>query len=357
MTANAQYKGHLVFDDLVHDFGKLSPKQTEVTHTFRYVNKGGGALRILKVRPSCECTASDWTISPVAARDSGMVQLTLDTRELEGKFTKHVTILTDGTPQAVLLKLTGEVATKAKPKQVVNKDPNAPPLDIARSYPKKIGSLLASDGSLFFGSVPKGGASISQLTLYNPTSQSIKINPSESRIPMHVGMQLEKEVIAPKDSIQILFTFYEQKRKDWGYVHSSAFLATDDPKEPRKRIDLSARIVEDFSDWKEGDPRPIAVLDKNKHDFGNLIQHSTVNTNFKITNQGNSPLFIHKTKASCGCTASAPQRKELAPGESTNINVTFRSGNDVGYQKKSITIITNDPKRSEMVIWIDAQVN
>ncbi len=353
----AQPKGEAQFDHLSYTFGRLSPKSLPVKHKFQFINKGRAAIRILKVQPSCECTASDWTISPIAVKDTGMVEVTFDPSTIQGEFTKHVTVLTDGYPQAILLKIKGEVVTpqaevvaKPAPKKVEV-------ADIERWYPKKAGSLRLSATSLFFGDVLKESTATQQLTLYNPTDRAIQILPEESKLPLHVTWNVEGNTVRPKDSLQILLTFHEKRRKDWGYVHSNLFLATTDTSEPRKRIDLSARIVEDFGDWEANDPRAIAVLDKSKHDFGSLGQNSTVSTTFTLSNHGKEPLYIRKTKASCGCTASEPAKRVLAPGESTPVQVTFRSGNEVGYQKKSVTIITNDPERTEMVIWIDAHVH
>ena len=66
-------------------------------------------------------------------------------------------------------------------------------------------------------------------------------------------------------------------------------------------------------------------------------------------------LIIRKTKASCGCTATQPQKEILTSKDSTIIDVTFYSGERSGKQRKSITVITNDPKNAQTTLWIEAE--
>jgi hypothetical protein len=66
---------------------------------------------------------------------------------------------------------------------------------------------------------------------------------------------------------------------------------------------------------------------------------------FNLTNDGKSELIIRNVRSSCGCTAVAPSKKVIAPGESVPIKVTFDSRGKRGRQSKSITVITNDPKK------------
>jgi Protein of unknown function (DUF1573) len=102
--------------------------------------------------------------------------------------------------------------------------------------------------------------------------------------------------------------------------------------------------------------QPKLVLQQNSFDFGDIKQGETVSHTFVISNNGGDLLKISNVQASCGCTAAAPEKNELAPGESTNLTVKFNSSGRQGMQKKTVKIFTNDPQNPEMVITINGNV-
>jgi len=75
-----------------------------------------------------------------------------------------------------------------------------------------------------------------------------------------------------------------------------------------------------------------------------------------ITNSGKRDLVIRKVKASCGCTAVQPAKTVISPGESVDIKTVFNSAGKVGNQNKTVTIITNDPKKSTLILWVKGEV-
>ncbi len=102
--------------------------------------------------------------------------------------------------------------------------------------------------------------------------------------------------------------------------------------------------------------QPELVVQNKVHDFGTITTGDVVFHTFTLTNNGGDVLKIEKVKASCGCTAAKPEKNELAPGESTNLLVTFNSRGKKGPQKKTVRITSNDPQNSEMVLTITANV-
>ena len=102
--------------------------------------------------------------------------------------------------------------------------------------------------------------------------------------------------------------------------------------------------------------QPKLVLQQTSYDFGDIKQGDKVSHTFVLTNGGGDALKISDVKASCGCTAAAPEKNELAPGESTNLLVTFNSAGRMGKQTKTVRIYSNDPENSEMVLTITGNV-
>jgi hypothetical protein len=96
--------------------------------------------------------------------------------------------------------------------------------------------------------------------------------------------------------------------------------------------------------------QPKIVLQQTSYDFGTIKQGEVATHDFVLSNSGGDLLKISNVSASCGCTAAAPEKKELAPGESTNLKVSFNSAGRQGKQNKTIRVYSNDPQNPEMVL-------
>jgi len=86
------------------------------------------------------------------------------------------------------------------------------------------------------------------------------------------------------------------------------------------------------------------------YDFGNVLSGPSVKHTFKVKNAGASDLVISRVQTSCGCTAAAPSKKLLKPGEEADIAVTFDTRFEKGHSERVITVFSNDPQNPEAQI-------
>ena len=86
------------------------------------------------------------------------------------------------------------------------------------------------------------------------------------------------------------------------------------------------------------------------YDFGTALEGKMVEHVFKIKNTGQGELEIRGVKTSCGCTAAAPSKNHLAPGEEADISVGFDTHFQKGHQVRTITAYTNDPTTPQAVM-------
>ncbi len=93
-----------------------------------------------------------------------------------------------------------------------------------------------------------------------------------------------------------------------------------------------------------------------EHNFGDIKLGDQVSHSFTISNSGGDILKILDVRASCGCTAAQPDKKELKPGESTQIKVIFNSKGRVGPQLKTVYVTSNDPERKEVHLSIRCNI-
>ena len=93
---------------------------------------------------------------------------------------------------------------------------------------------------------------------------------------------------------------------------------------------------------------PKVTLDKEMHDFGTIAEGVVVETEFIVTNTGETDLVIMDAKGSCGCTVPEPPKEPIIPGASAPIKVAFDSKGKPGNQEKTVTLTTNTEIGREM---------
>src|SRR6266480_2176283 len=77
---------------------------------------------------------------------------------------------------------------------------------------------------------------------------------------------------------------------------------------------------------------------------------------FKYENVGNTPIHFESVHASCGCTTAQTQNEQVAPGQKGEITATFNIGGRTGTQVKTVTVQTDDPERSSIVLTLKAVI-
>ncbi len=101
---------------------------------------------------------------------------------------------------------------------------------------------------------------------------------------------------------------------------------------------------------------PRLVLSTEEWDFGTKWHGEPCSTEITITNAGDAVLKILKIKSSCGCTALKPKQKELPPGESDSMVLTYNTKKNQVHVAQTITLQTNDPERPRVTIRVKGVV-
>ncbi|MDR0227773.1 MAG: DUF1573 domain-containing protein [Flavobacteriaceae bacterium] len=110
--------------------------------------------------------------------------------------------------------------------------------------------------------------------------------------------------------------------------------------------EANAEKVEQTSSEVTGTPS--IEFDKTEHDFGNIGNNESVETEFTVKNTGTADLVIINATASCGCTVPEYQKTPIKPGETSKLKVRFQTG-AVGSQQKTVTLTTNTEKGEEQL--------
>ncbi|WP_017732231.1 DUF1573 domain-containing protein [Nafulsella turpanensis] len=332
------------FPEKIHDFGVVPEQEGPVQHTFEFTNTGEVPVKILAVQASCGCTTPDWTKEEVAPGEKGIVVAEYNPMNRPGVFNKSLTVTTSADPNVVILTIKGTV----KPRPRTAED----------DFPAALGNLRVKYRGFNMGKVTTEAPVTKVFEVYNQGEEPLVFK-EEFTAPEHIKVSFRPKEIAPKGRGEVMLTYDVKARNELGWVSDNLELFTNEAEPHNKKVfSVMATIEEYFPPMTEEEivQAPRLQLDKTVHEFGKVNEGKLVETTFQITNTGKQPLNIRKTKANCGCTVSAPEKDTLAPGESSNIKVTFDTKGRRGNQYKTVTIFSNDPLAPTQTVTLKGEV-
>jgi hypothetical protein len=125
------------------------------------------------------------------------------------------------------------------------------------------------------------------------------------------------------------------------------------------------RAVHDMNDGPpipflpSGGPQPKITVSEIQYNFGSIGAREIVQRTFAIRNDGQAPLTISRAYTTCGCTVADFTATVIAPGKVSEITLIFDAGaHDSRGQivRRGLIIENNDPRQSQVEIWIQAAV-
>lgn len=101
----------------------------------------------------------------------------------------------------------------------------------------------------------------------------------------------------------------------------------------------------------------VTVESGDTYDWGKVKPaQSPLKTTLKVKNTGDQQLKISDVKVGCGCTTTGIAKKELAPGETTTLDISLNLGANTGGLTKTVTIMSNDLVSPTKLILLKAEV-
>lgn len=342
-SAYAQFaQASINFEKKIHDFGTIKESDGKVSYVFKFKNAGNQALVVHNVKASCGCTTPEWTRTPILPGKEGNIKATFDPKNRPGNFNKSITVYSNGQDENVILRITGVVSEKEK--------------TVEDLYSSNMDKIRLESSHLALTKISPSEVKTEELKIISTSDSDVKIG--FDNVPAHIKISAVPEVLKPGQKGVIKATYDAKAKNDWGFLVDNVYLRFNDEKNYKNRLTVSATIQEDFSNLTSEQLAAAAKVEikEKTWNFGEIKQGDVVNHDFVIKNVGKSQLMIRKVKASCGCTATKPQKTALAPGESTTISTTFNSKGKSGRQNKSVTVVTNDPKLTSVMLRITGNI-
>lgn len=345
VAANAQLsETTMQLSSKEHDFGTFKEEAGRQTYDFVVTNTGSNPLVIQNVVASCGCTTPEWTRQPIPSGGKGKVTAIYDPAGRPGPFNKTLSVYTNSKPQVSVLVIKGEVTPHEKTMEEL--------------FTFKVGDVRFESNHLAFTNVKKTEKKIRVMQIINPSDAPVKVE--FEGLPAHLTLKANPETLKPGQKGIIEGTYDATKNQGWGSVNDMVKVKLNGVVEQNVYFYVSANLVEDFSSLSKEDlaNAPVFKIASTTVDLGKIKGSTQNDVEFKFTNAGKNDLIIRNIRSTCGCTAvqQGNQGVGIKPGESSSIKAVFNSGGYKGKVTKAIYVFTNDPKNSQVVLMLTADV-
>ncbi len=345
VTVKAQYaQTKMQVSATEHDFGKFKEEAGRQTFDFVVTNQGTDPLVIQNVVASCGCTTPEWTRQPIPAGGTGKVTAIYDPKDRPGPFNKTLSVYTNSKPEVVVLVIKGEVIPHEK--------------TVEELFTFPVGAVRFESNHMAFTNVRKTEKKIRVMQIINTSDAPVKVE--FAALPAHLQLKVSPETLKPGEKGLVEGTYDATKNAAWGIASDMVKVVLNGVTQENVYYYVSANLVEDFSSLSKSDLEnaPVFKVATTTVDLGKIKGATQNQVEFKFTNAGKNDLIIRNIRSTCGCTAvqQGNQGIGIKSGESSSIKATFNSGSYKGKVTKAIYVYTNDPKNSEVVLMLNAEV-
>lgn len=345
VTLSAVAQPRISSNKETHHFGQIEWKHP-VTVEYIITNTGNKPLVLTNVTTSCACSVANWTKTPIAPGEKGIVSASFDAKAL-GRFDKSVGIYSNAQPSLVYLKFNGEVVKEVK--------------DFAKALPYAIGQIHIDRNTIDFPDVHSGEKPVIMLDVVNLSDRPYE--PVLMHLPPYLNMEAKPNVLLKGKKGKIKLTLDTKQLVDLGLTQTSVYLArfAGDKVGEENEIPVSAVLLPDFSQLTDQEKAnaPAIRLSASKIDLSQILaKKNKASYDITVTNTGKSQLQINKLQVFNPAVGVALKKSVLQPGESSRLRVTIDKRN-LSNKKRHLRIlmITNDPAQPKVEIDIKATSN
>jgi hypothetical protein len=327
-----------------HDFGTFKEEAGRQTFDFIVTNTGSEPLVIQNVVASCGCTTPEWTRQPIPVGAKGKVTAIYDPKDRPGQFNKTLSVYSNTKPEVVVLVIKGEVIPHEK--------------TVEELFTFPVGGIRFESNHLAFTNVKKNEKKMRVMQLINTSAAPVKVE--FDGLPTHLSLVSNPVTLKPGQKGLVEGTYDATKNGSWGNVSDMIKIKLNGVAQENVYYYVSANLVEDFSSLSKDqlEKAPVFKVESTTVDLGKIKGATQNEVEFKFKNEGKSDLLVRFIRSTCGCTAvqQGQQGVGIKPGESSTIKAVFNSGSYSGKVTKAIYVYTNDPKNSESVLMLTADV-
>ena len=333
----------LVFDSLVHDFGRIKEVDGPVRHTFVFTNPFDHPIAIERVYTSCGCTHTDYSRKATRPGEQGTFTVEFDPEGREGKFDKKVTIVYNNGSGRTHLRVKGRVEGR--------------PRSVADYYPQSLGGGVRADANYrAFGNMAQGTTRSMTVALINTLDHPITLDYvwHEASGALEVDMPTD---LGAGEVALVTLTYSLTNGDKYGLLRDRIEPIIDGERYGHEIV-ATAIGIDNFELSDKGAGRAKADIDPVYHDFGDARKGQWLTTELTVKNGGTAPLVVRSVLPREGTTIEGlTEGLTLAPGQSVVAKVTFVvpiEGYDTVFG--GAMVVVNDPLRPVRELRVAANI-
>ena len=314
-----------------------------VSVDYELKNKTKRPLLITEAQLGCGCMSVDYPHQSIPNDEGFVVKVTYDAQQM-GHFEKHTLLYIYGIDEPIELILKGVVVEEI--------------VDFTGDYPYKLGDLLADARSIEFDDVNRGDRPVVKIHIKNPTSETAY--PLVMHLPNYLTADVSPSRISSGQGGELTFTLNSTLLPNDGLAQTNVFLGKSpgDKVSPDKEIAISAVLLPGFGQLTDVQLKnaPVFHLSTTKLDLGSFNGKKKLKGEIEIINKGKSRLDITAIQMFTIGIQVEIDKLKIMPGEVVKMKISAVAKEIKSTQSKPrILMITNDPKRSKVIIDINVK--
>ena len=310
------------------------------------------------MKASCGCTTPTWPREEIAAGATGEIVVRYNAKAV-GPFNKSIRVNYEGRVDPVTLFIKGKVLAPETDKPVGSV---VTPKEVKPTY-----TYGVPRGALSFEkmieNVRRVTSEESKSVIYrfkNDSEQEVKILTAKTEADPEIKVEAKNAVLAPGAESELIVTIDGKRMKAEnradGYFSKRVVVYTDEAEGARKQLSVNGTYERVYTEEEKASAAGIK-FDTESVDGGKIIEGEKFEFDYVFKNTGESPLILTSVKPSCGCTTPHwPQGKEIQPGDTEKISVSFNSRGRMGRQSKSVTVRSNAVATPTVVLKFSVEV-
>ncbi len=292
-------------DTPVFDFGQVEQGE-QVTHDFRFTNRGNRDLRVQSVKTSCGCTAAVIAADTIQPGMAGTIQATFDTKRFAGHKAKNIRVHTnDPLSPVTTLTLQGEIATE----------------------------FQVQPAQVYLGRLQRGVPTDHTVSVLFDANKSLEITDISNT---HPALSIRAEAAQVKGKKGKTLQLRVSKTAPRGPLKDTITVTTTSPKKPTLSIPVVGHI--------EGDVIALPA----QVSFGVIRQRVRETRTVRIKNRSAQPLSIGQVHSSLDTIV--PELTEVIPGKEFALRLHISADTEPGRIRGRVEVMTDHPEETQLTI-------
>ena len=292
-------------DEPVFDFGRVEQGE-QVTHDFRFTNRGNRDLRVQSVKTSCGCTAAVIAADTIPPGTEGTIQATFDTKRFAGQKAKDIRVHTNDPLRPVTtLTLRGEITVEVQ----------------------------VQPAQLYLGRLQRGSPITRTVTVLYDENKPLEITDITNANPA-ISVRAEDVRVEGKKGKALGVSVSKTARR--GPLNDTITVTTTSTKRPTISIPVVGNVEGDIS------------VSPSQVSFGVVRQGVGETRTVRIKNRSAQPLGIGQVRSSLDTVK--PELTEVTPGKEFELRLHITGDSEPGRIRGSVEVMTDHPEETQLTI-------